>query len=48
MVTEGDHVDEIQKTREEWNGAGTFGLLVTLPYCEIKRSMDDVKNTAED
>ena len=22
--TGGDHVDEIHKTQEEWNGAGTF------------------------
>jgi AcrR family transcriptional regulator len=25
-----DHVDEIHKTQEKWNGAGTFGFLVTL------------------
>jgi hypothetical protein len=26
----GDHVDAIHKTPEKWNGAGTFGSLVTL------------------
>lgn len=26
----GDHVDGIHKTHEEWNEAGTFGLIVTL------------------
>jgi hypothetical protein len=25
-----DPIDEIQKTQEEWNGAGTFDFLVTL------------------
>ena len=28
--TGADTVDEIHKTQEEWNGAGTFGCLVTL------------------
>ena len=25
-----DPIDDIQKTQKEWNGAGTFGFLVTL------------------
>lgn len=33
--------DEDSQTQEEWNGAGTFGLFVTL------RSMNDVKDAAE-
>ena len=36
----GDHVDEIHKTQEEWNRAGTFGFLVTLKKhegCEKRR-----------
>lgn len=28
--TGGDHVDEIRKIQKKWNGAGTFGSLVTL------------------
>jgi hypothetical protein len=37
-----DPIDEIQKTQEEWNGAGTFGFLVTLKKherCERHRRM---------
>lgn len=26
----GDHVDEDHQRQEKWNGAGTFGFLVTL------------------
>jgi hypothetical protein len=35
-----DHVDEIHKTQWEWNGVGTFGILVTLKKqerCEKRR-----------
>jgi hypothetical protein len=41
VPTDGDHVDEIHKTQKEWNGAGTFGSLVTL------KKMNDLKNAAE-
>jgi hypothetical protein len=40
VPTGGDHVDEIHKTQEKWNGAGTFGSLVTLKKherCEKRR-----------
>ena len=40
VPTGGDHVDEIHKTQEKWNGAGTFGFLVTLKKhegCEKRR-----------
>jgi len=40
VPTGGDHVDEIHETQEEWNGAGTFGFLVTLKKherCEKRR-----------
>jgi len=35
------HIGGIQKTQVEWNGAGTFGFLVTLKKherCERRRS----------
>jgi len=41
VPTDGDHVDEIHKTQERWNGAGTFGSRVTL------KKMNDLKNVAE-
>ena len=37
VVTGGDQVDEIHKIREEWNGAGTFGSLVTLKKNEREK-----------
>jgi hypothetical protein len=43
VPTGGDHVDEIHKTQEKWNGAGTFGFLMTLrkhERCEKRRSKD--------
>jgi hypothetical protein len=41
VPTDGDDVDEIHKTQKKWNGAGTFGFLVTL------KKMNHVKNATE-
>jgi len=35
VPTGGDHVDEIHKTQEKWNGAGTFAVLGTLKKKEL-------------